>query len=158
MLRLAMRCLKIPSNFINFTLDLFTDRYNSVITAFGPSTFYKSEVGIDQGETLSSLLWVIYLDPLLSVINKEASSPYVLDHNSNINNSNISQLAFMDDTTIVSSSIQGLTEILSIAQEFYQLNNTKINFNKADLICNCDPSSPSDPLPTSPTPFQFLSH
>src|SRR3989337_1488923 len=81
-----------------------------------------------------------------------------MDHHSHINNSNISQLAFMDDTTIVSSSIQGLTEILSIAQEFYQLNNTKINFNKADLICNRDPSSPTDPLPFSPASFQFLSY
>jgi Reverse transcriptase (RNA-dependent DNA polymerase) len=56
MLRLAMRRLKIPTNFIDLTIDLFTDRYNSVITAFGPSNYYKSHISIDQGETLSPLL------------------------------------------------------------------------------------------------------
>src|ERR1041385_2483336 len=83
MLRLAMARLKIPSIFINLTLELFTNRYNTIITAFSPTKPYQVQIGIDQGESLSPLLWVIYLDPLLTVLNRENTSPYLLNSNPN---------------------------------------------------------------------------
>jgi hypothetical protein len=52
----------------------------------------------------------------------------------------------MDDTNLIFSSIDGLTHMLRTAQEFYDLNNTKINFNKAILICNRDPSNPTSSI------------
>src|SRR5256885_13150371 len=97
------------------------------------------KIGIDQGESLSPLLWVIYIDPLLTVLNKEASLPYIIDSDPSVPRVCTSTLAFMDDTTLISSSIEGLDHLLNIAQEFYEFNNTKINFNKAELICNRDP-------------------
>src|SRR5436305_13004200 len=45
----------------------------------------------------------------------------------------------MNDTTLISSSLTGLVNMLNIANEFYVMNNTKINFNKAELITNRDP-------------------
>jgi hypothetical protein len=45
--------------------------------------------------------------------------------------------------------------MLQTAQEFYDLNNTKINFNKAILICNRDPSNPTLPLPFTLLPYRF---
>src|SRR5215469_10088465 len=69
MLRLAMARLHIPSRFIDLTLELFTDRHNTVITAFGHTDPYKVQIGIDQGEVISPLLWVIYIDPLLTALN-----------------------------------------------------------------------------------------
>ena len=56
MLQLAMQRLKIPSGFIRLISNLFTNRYNTVITTFGQSVPYKSEIGIDQEESLSPLL------------------------------------------------------------------------------------------------------
>ena len=47
MLQLAMQRLKIPSGFIRLISNLFTNRYNTVITTFGQSVPYKSEIGID---------------------------------------------------------------------------------------------------------------
>src|ERR1044071_1703603 len=49
MLRLAMARLKIPSIFINLTLELFTNRYNTIIMAFGPTKLYQVQIGIDIG-------------------------------------------------------------------------------------------------------------
>src|ERR1043165_3013434 len=45
--------------------------------------------------------------------------------------------------------------MITIAQEFYDLNNTKINFDKAELICNRNPANPDLPLPSAPLPFTF---
>src|SRR4051794_40017785 len=157
MLKLAMQRLKIPSGFINLVFKLFTNRYNTVITHYGHSTPYKTEIGIDQEESLSSLLWVIYIDPLLTMLNKKASTPYIIDSDPLIPRVSTATLAFMDDTTLISLSIEGLNQLLDIAQGFYEINNTKINFNKAELICNRDPSNPSTKLPDSPVAFNFKS-
>src|SRR4051794_39444798 len=56
MLKLAMQRLKIPLRFINLVSKLFTDRYNTVITHYSPSSPYKTEISIDQRESLSPLL------------------------------------------------------------------------------------------------------
>src|SRR6185312_3833650 len=104
MLKLAMRRLKIPEKFISLTSELFTDRYNSVITAFGHTTPYKVKVGIDQGEVLSPLLWVIYIDPLLTALNKENTHPYVINNSPTLRPVVTSTLGYMDDTNLISCS------------------------------------------------------
>src|SRR5436305_1944766 len=158
MLRLAMNRLQIPVNFTNLVIDLFTDRHNSVITAYGSSPYYKTEIGIDQGETLSPLLWVIYIDLLLTRLNKTAASPYTISKDPATPDVSTSTLTFIDDTTLIFLTIEGLTQMLSTAQEFYSFNNTKINFNKAVLICNRDPHNRSSPLLLVPTSYRFLAH
>src|SRR4051794_18654395 len=163
MLRLALNRLKIPTTFIELVLNLFTNRSNRVITANGLSSPYKVQIGIDQGEVISPLLWVIYIDPPLVALNQCNSTPYQLQASTTTSTSNavstlnaeLSTLAFMDDTTLVSSSIIGLIQMLNVANEFYHMNNTKINFLKADLITNRDPSSPEEPLSSTPTPYTF---
>src|SRR5436305_2270089 len=157
MLQLAMQRIKIPSGFIRLVTNLFTNRYNSVITSYGQLIPYKTEIGIDQGESLSPLLWVIYIDSLLTVLNKEASLPYIIDSDPSVPRVCTLTLAFMDNTTLISSSIEGLDHLLNIAQEFYEINNTKINFSKAELICNRNPSNPSSQLPDVLTPYNFKS-
>src|SRR3954454_20334649 len=91
------------------------------------------------------------------MLNKKAATPYIIDSNPSIPWVSTATLAFMDDTTLISSSIEGLNQLLGIAQEFYDMNNTKINFNKAELICNRNPSNPSTKLPDFPEPFNFKS-
>src|SRR4051812_30804379 len=156
MLQLAMKRLRIPKRFIDLTLEFFSNRTNQIITAFGNTDPYDVQMGIHQGEVLSPLLWVIYLDPLLTVLNRENIDPYRIDADNSIPVSSISTLGYMDDTNLLSSSTQGLTHMLSIAQEFYSLNNTKINFDKAMLICNRDPNNNRLPLPDTPTPYSFV--
>jgi hypothetical protein len=155
MLMLAMARLKIPHNFIKLILQLFSDRTNSVITAFGNTDLYEVQIGIDQGEVISPLLWTIYIDPLLTVLNETNIAPYQISSDPSIPGSSISTIGYMDDTNLISSSINGLTYMLRTAQEFYDLNNTKINFNKAILICNRDPFNPTSPLPPSLSPYRF---
>src|SRR6266511_1301629 len=64
MLERAMLRLKIPPLFIELICSLFKSRKNCIITPDGLSDSYDVLVGIDQGEVISPLLWVIYYDPL----------------------------------------------------------------------------------------------
>src|SRR2546423_7799702 len=155
MLDLAMQRLRIPQGFIKLTLNLFNNRSNRVITANGLSDPYKVKIGIDQGEVISPLLWVIYIDPLLVALNNHNSSPYTISSNSTQPQVDMSTLAFIDDTTLIFSSLNGLTDMLNIANEFYEMNNTKINFDKAELITNRDPSDTDNPTPLCSTSYQF---
>ena len=166
MLRLAMNRLRIPPLFTQLVMSLFTNRSNKVITADGLSDPYKVQIGIDQGEVISPLLWVIYIDPLLTALNNVNTTPYNMsssDFSSPLSSSeipntditiNTSTLAFMDDITLISSSMEGLVNMLNLANEFYAMNNKKINFSKAELITNRDPSNGSKILPV-PLPFTF---
>src|SRR2546421_12929197 len=104
MLRLAMLRLKIPSRFVDFTVDLFSNRFNSIITAFGNTSPYKVQLGIDQGEVISPLLWVIYIDPLLTMLNKINLSPYRIDSDPSLFLVKTSSLYYMDDTNLFATS------------------------------------------------------
>src|SRR5688572_3001548 len=109
MLRLAIARLRIPSLFIQLVINFFSDRYNKVITANDMSDPFKVQIGIDQGKVISPLLWVIYIDLLLTALNSTNLSPYTITAPPSIDSSalcipsaKLSTLAFIDDTTLVS--------------------------------------------------------
>ncbi|CAB4423755.1 unnamed protein product [Rhizophagus irregularis] len=146
MLKFALQRLRLPNNAIQFLLSLFMACSNRVITAHGFTPSYRVRIGIDQGEVISPLLWVIYIDPLLTALKKEIKDPYCLtpplalaaltDDSPPFDDLHINNLVFMDDSTLISSSKAGMEHMLSITEEFYRLNNTSANHSKYVLATN----------------------
>ncbi|EXX73776.1 hypothetical protein RirG_057350 [Rhizophagus irregularis DAOM 197198w] len=159
MLRFALERIRFPASAVKFILSLFTKRTNRVFTAHGSTPAYRVRIGIDQGEVISPLLWVIYIDPLLTVLKHEMMDPYVLSTLSLIDSPNLSpdlminNLVFIDDSTLISSSKAGMEFMLSITEEFYQINNTSANHNKYVLITNSLPLTSNSTL--SPITFNL---
>ncbi|PKC54593.1 hypothetical protein RhiirA1_477023 [Rhizophagus irregularis] len=60
----------------------------------------------------------------------------------------------MDDSTLVFSSKAGMESMLSITEEFYQINNTSANHNKYVLITNLLPLTSNSTL--SPVTFNLV--
>ncbi|CAG8753233.1 uncharacterized protein OCT59_018707 [Rhizophagus irregularis] len=58
----------------------------------------------------------------------------------------ITQLTYMDDSTLVSASLDSLQHLLSIARDFYFINNITVNFSKYELVCSL----------SNPSPIMFL--
>src|SRR5215213_437953 len=142
MLRKAMQRLKLPLAFIDLIENIFTERQNSVFTEVGLTDPYEMLVGIDQGEVISPLLWCIYYDPLLCEIEHQELG-YNLTHHyrQNIYSTQeeylsmcVGDLAFMDDTTWITETKDSLETILEIADDFYILNNIKVNKDKSELL------------------------
>ncbi|PKB94918.1 hypothetical protein RhiirA5_437767 [Rhizophagus irregularis] len=140
------------------------NRSNHIFTTHGTTPFYHVRIGIDQGEVISPLLWVIYIDPLLIVLKNEMMDLYTLYAPSltnslaetSLNGLQINNLVFMDDSTLISSSKSGMESMLSIMEEFYQINNTSANHNKYVLITNSlPPTSVSSPSPVVLRLIQF---
>ncbi|GET65130.1 hypothetical protein RIR_jg21278.t1 [Rhizophagus irregularis DAOM 181602=DAOM 197198] len=143
MLKLALVHLHIPPLLIKFIINLFTRRNNKIITHHGDTSGYRVRIGIDQGEIISPLLWVIYLDPLLTTLNREACDPFILKSSALLDyspieyeqhNFPVSHITFMDDSTLIASSKRGIEDRLFITAEFYTLNNTQANSAKYILL------------------------
>src|SRR4051794_38663130 len=142
MLRKAMARLRIPPPFINIITNLFLNRRNSVFTAYGNTDPYDVTVGIDQGEVISPLLWVIYYDPLLSRIQqlnygynmRIKWKPDITKNDTNELSVSIPNSAYMDDTIWISNSIEKLTLIFDLAQSFFDLNSMKVNHEKSFIF------------------------
>ena len=95
--------------------------HNQVITNLGLTPSYPVHNGIDQGETITPLLWRIYYDPLISYIHAQVPG-YTLQSSWTTNlklqtfnslQKQCSVLAYMDDILWVASSQTELFNILS---------------------------------------------
>jgi hypothetical protein len=145
MLERALKRIKIPPRFINLILDPFKERKLRVITSLGPTQPITAEDGIDQGETISPLLWRIFYDPLLCKIQENKKQGYSMkcewkqdlsNHNKEASQLTIRQaaIAYMDDTTWIARSKRDMDNILEEARIFYKANDSQINGEKSILI------------------------
>ncbi|CAB5377344.1 unnamed protein product [Rhizophagus irregularis] len=66
LLKLALERLHFPPPIVALLISLFTNRKNNVILPSGLSTAFDVLQGIDQGEVISPILWIIYYDPMFT--------------------------------------------------------------------------------------------
>jgi len=143
MLRRAMKRIKIPDKAIGLILSLFENRSSKIITATGLTEPVEMVDGIEQGEVLSPLLWRIFYDPLLVRVQESAELGYYIsaseprlgprDHIQK-KEIKVAVVAYADDTTWLAPNKQVMEKTLSIANEFFQINDIQINVKKSNLI------------------------
>src|SRR5260363_91223 len=98
---------------------------------------------IEQGEVLFSLLWRIFYDPLLVRIQEAKELGYYVSKSEPKLRSRdyirkkeikIAVVAYADNTTWVAPNKQIMEKMLSIANEFFYINDIQINVKKSNLI------------------------
>jgi len=108
MLNKSLQRIKIPEKIIQLIVFLFQDRQFKIITAQGLTDTITAGDGIDQGETISPLLWRIFYDPLLCKIQDNTELGYKMNCTWNpklhlptkeVLTLRSAAIAFMDDTT-----------------------------------------------------------
>ena len=166
----ALQRIHMPICLVNIIINLLRNRSNQVITNFGPSPSYEVQDGIDQGETITPLLWRIYYDPLINNINKKhtgytLTTEWISQLNSikyQSTTTSTSTLAYMDDTLWLAKSKEQLQEIVQTASTFYTMTHIKVNPHKSTLVSNTKltptihfMNSTIQTLPCH-TPFKFL--
>ena len=151
MLERALKRIKIPNKISNLILEPFKDRRFRVITSLGLTQPNTAGDGIDQGETISPLLWRIFYDPLLCKIQENNEHGYHLscEWNSDFSNHDKKPLrlstrqatiAYMDDTTWIAKSKKDMDHILDEARVFYKANDSQVNGEKSVLITINNPN------------------
>ena len=143
LLQKAMERVKIPKKAINFIIGLFKNRKLKAITSFGMTEEITAGDGLDQGETISPLLWRIFYDPLLYKIQNNEELGYTMKtswqsdfnypHKESIR-LRTAATAFMNDTTWIASLKSNMQRILDEASIFYKANDSQVNGKKSVLI------------------------
>ncbi|CAB5382935.1 unnamed protein product [Rhizophagus irregularis] len=146
LLKLALERLHFPDKITTLLISLFSDRKNNVILPFGLSADYDVIQGIDQGEVISPILWIIYYDPMFSHLSKLTENLHIT-HFNKINNIyqpdtglqidySSSVVGYLDDTSWFASSKSQLESNLQIANSFYDMANITINHDKYTILTN----------------------
>ena len=118
MLTKSFERIKIPKKYIKLISNLNSKRKLNLITSYGVTDYFSAEKGLAQGGVECPLHWLIFYDPLLSRI-REKHVGFIMSAES-INplkelklkiELKIPVFAFVDDTTVVSKSLNELKEI-----------------------------------------------
>jgi hypothetical protein len=139
-LEAALERIKISSSIIKTISQCFQNRNNTVITHLGLTDPYEVNNGIDQGDTISPILWRIYYDPLISKISKKAgykclNNSYDFHQlNTTRYHTNISVAAYMDDTAWISDSKENMEETLQTATSFFCMSHIQANLHKSFIF------------------------
>src|SRR6266542_1889563 len=75
-LQKALERIDLLTSFISLILTLFRDRSMKVLTEFSPSASLQAADGVDQGDSISPLLWRIFYDPLLTALQSDPDRGY----------------------------------------------------------------------------------
>ena len=153
MLQKVMERIRIPNKAIDLIINLFKYRVLRAITSHGLTQDIIAGDGLDQGETISPLLWRIFYDTLLNKIQEDTQLGYKMEVNwhPDLNCSQVKEMhlhtaatAFMDDTTWIASSKANMQKILDEAAIFYRANDSQINSKKSILIAINSPKNDDD--------------
>src|SRR6266487_1876102 len=145
-------------NYIDMLRDLYTTRWSSIITDYGPTELHHIDAGLDQGETHAPILWRIFYNPLLCKIEEtKHRSGYSIDtitrHPTNADlpassHSNfINYLAFVDNTIWIANLKNHTEAILDMANRFFKTHDIEINLQKTELLIAKKLSSPEQQQP-----------
>ncbi|GBC31731.2 RNA-directed DNA polymerase from mobile element jockey-like [Rhizophagus irregularis DAOM 181602=DAOM 197198] len=148
LLQCALKRICTPEKIITFIINLFTNRKNQVLFEDWIGDAYDVINGIDQGESICPLLWVIYYDPMFEKINTldfdgvnyTTTLPKRVDDDDpeDVIRESFSAkvLGYLDDTTWLADNLKNLQHNLNIADDFYQFASIKINKRKSVILHN----------------------
>jgi ribonuclease HI len=142
MLIKSMERIRIPENIIKIIEDIAMNRMARGITEYGDTEPYEVQRGVDQGDSISPLLWCIFYDPLLCEIASlkmgyKMECEWDIDlakKSTNMMSNHTSSLAYMDDTVWISDNKEHMQQIIRVAESFFNINLITVNASKSDLI------------------------
>src|SRR5581483_9177122 len=116
-------------------------RTSQVITQHGLTEPFITKQGIDQGDTISPLLWRIYYDPLITRVENfklgytiETRTPITCFGIWDYHKTHISSISYMDDTTWFTNSKNKMQKIQNRIESFANITGLKINPDKSVLL------------------------
>lgn len=125
----------IKGKFFNVVLSMYSQT-KSLLKCNGLYTnSFNCNIGIRQGENLSSLLFSIFLNDLESYLNEnDCDYIFVRDHTHMHVFFKLFILLYADDTVLLATSISKFRKIMKEYENYCALWNVEINFSKSKIM------------------------
>lgn len=134
--------MDIKGPVLNVIYKLYSNAKSCIKHGGKLSEFFVSNVGVRQGECLSPLLFAIFLNDLVSLINE--SHKGLTDLGADITNRlpafdidnycKLGMLLYADDTILMAESPDDLQSALNTMSNFCKLNKLEINVTKTNIM------------------------
>ena len=140
-----------PDKFKSIIRFLYDSREAQVHTAFGLTDPFHPENGLDQGDTLSPLLWIIFYDALLCKLNSLGLGIHLdLDKRQTSDPARLpgikfASLAVADDLTLLARNFQDVKSLIATVDSFLCLHGITCNGDKSIIASNLPTGHPDSP-------------
>ena len=120
--------LGIPEDFIIIVSNLYFDAHTKFLTPHGWTRLLQILRGMIQGDSLSPLIFILLVEPLIRWI-KSTQKGYTLTSN----NLSLTSKWYADDATLVAATIPALISQLQIVEKFSNWSGIHMNIPKCRL-------------------------
>ena len=141
---LASRRLHMPEQYISLMRSFDETATTATRTPYGPTEFYPIERGVRQGDSLSPLRFVLWLDAVMCEWARQESH-----HTFSDGKTKIGAQAYVDDTMLFASTLEAAQERLDAMAKFLASHGLQINTTKTMHIWLNTPNG------TKPTPLKI---
>jgi ribonuclease HI len=145
----TMYDLGFPTDAIEVVKDLYTQSHTSITTPYGPTTPITLERGTIQGDSLSPLLFIIYLEPLLRWLQQgdRGYKPSCIptDTSTYTSTDTYSNCTFADDLNMTSGTISDHRIQFNKFTTYSKWSGLQPNASKTMGTCILHKMEPQDP-------------
>ena len=118
----------IHGTFLQILTSMYSSTTNSLIYKNNLTPIFVSDIGVKQGDCLSAILFLLYINDLPSFLRFEGSDPI------KIGNSSINCLKYADDLTLMSTSAAGLLKCIDQLAIYCEKWKLQVNFKKTKIM------------------------
>ena len=121
--------LGINGKFLQMIKSIYETTTNSLIYKDSIGEKFTSNTGVKQGDTLSTILFNLYINDIPHTLTSEGNDPILLD-----NTISLSCLKYADDLVIMSTSKNGLQNCLNNLETYCDKWKLEINTKKTKIM------------------------
>ena len=123
-----LRKIGINGHFLQVIESIYNTTTNSLIYNDSLTPKFISNIGVKQGDTLSTILFNLYINDLPNIFSFDGNDPIVVGHTP------INCLIYADDLVIMSTSAEGLQQCLNKLATYCNKWKLQVNLKKTKVI------------------------
>ena len=135
---LALRRVKMPEWYIAFAREISTRGTTRVVTRHGLTGSYDIGCGVRQGEVSSPLIFILFMEPLVALLQRSECTPYYTAGGTAVHGS-----LFADDVWNVSSTRRGIEAKARWTVDFLNFHHMTMHAGKTHYTANLAAPAPS---------------
>ena len=123
-----LRKIGISGPFLQVIESIYNTTTNSLIYNDSLTPKFISNIGVKQGDTLSTILFNLYINDLPNIFSFDGNDPIVVGHTP------MNCLIYADDLVIMSTSAEGLQQCLNKLATYCNKWKLQVNLKKTKVI------------------------